>query len=122
MTRLQSILLLSLFLLFNIIACGDRVSNSTNDTNQNKAGVDDKSADNDLNRLWVKYKFTESEIANYGDVVDQTVIEYIRLFPLFTLNQVDSSLHLLVYVVKLNWTLRSISLRRDCCYKFSNFC
>lgn len=96
MTRLQSILLLSLFLLFNIIACGDRVSNSTNDTNQNKAGVDDKSADNDLNRLWVKYKFTESEIANYGDMVDQTVIEYIRLFPLFTLNQVDSSLHLLV--------------------------
>ena len=27
-----------------------------------------------------------------------------------------------VYVIKLIWTLRSISLRRDCCYKFINFC
>lgn len=49
-----------------------------------------------LNNYWIKYKFSANEVNNYPNMIEQSLVDYITQFPLFSMEVVRGSLKDLV--------------------------
>ena len=51
---------------------------------------------NGLDVIWIKYKFTKSEVEQYPDMIEQSLVDYLSAFPSNSFIDIDSSLNRLI--------------------------
>lgn len=60
--------------------------------------------DNLLDAIWNKYNFSENETNQFSDMLEQSLVEYIALFPNYSSDQINASLHELILKTESNPT------------------
>lgn len=51
---------------------------------------------NEMDLTWAKYKFTSDEVEKYPDLIEQSLVDYLAIFPNYSTTDIDASLKRLI--------------------------
>jgi len=79
-------------------SCGDQSTNE-NDRKDSLSLRGDEvvtSESNNLDKIWMKYQFTENEVNTFSDMIEESLAEYLSMFPNYSDAEINSSISRLI--------------------------